>query len=66
MRLIRRILVRCVRVLGASLQATAWLVLTATMLTLFIVAAACILARLAFNVPMLVWRAASQPRQPHP
>lgn len=60
----RHILVRCVRILGAILQAAAWLTLTASIITLFALAAVCILARIAFNTPMIVWRAANT-KAPH-
>lgn len=57
--MIKRVLIRAIRITAATVQAIAWLLMASVMLTLLLVAFACILLRLLFNAPMIVWRAAS-------
>lgn len=62
--MIQSTLVRLVRLIGASIRCIAWLLMVCVVLALFTIGMACILARLAFNTPMIVWRAANT-KAPH-
>ncbi len=62
--MIKRVLVRFIRITAATVQAIAWLLMASAMLTLLLVAFACILLRLLFNAPMIIWRAASSVTPP--
>lgn len=63
--MMRHLLVRALRLVGATVAAVGWLVMSAVMLSLFVIAIAYIIARLVFNTPMIIWRAASIPKPPH-
>lgn len=66
MRIIRTNLVRIVRFGGASIRVAAWLLFTFVMLALFTLGMAFILMRLAYNAPMIAWRAANDNQAPRP
>lgn len=57
--MITRALIRTIRIASATVQAIAWLLMASAMFTLLLIAFACILLRLLFNAPMIVWHAAS-------
>ena len=54
-----------IRMAAASAQAIGWLTMACVMLLFMLIAFACIIVRVAFNVPMIVWHAANN-KAPHP
>lgn len=63
--MIRRALGRCAHIAGASVRVCAVLLFIFVMLALFTLAMVCALIRLAYNAPMIAWRAANN-KAPRP